>query len=305
MWRKADEVETARRGPAECRRGRHPRLPGLHYNPETGLHEAHDGRHTLHASALGLVEHFSRSWQEGAPNTHTSMFRVSLLYLGASYWSVGSRTELIDPNRAVLMRAGKEFSSRQAGNPIGRAGLLISPSPDLLDEVCRGLGTTPEAVSSRISTPATMRVRMLTQRFLMPGRDAGDAPLCGDERMIALLGESIAPAAHFRPQANPRLINRAKEVLHGFENERVSLREVAALVGTSPVYLLRLFRQAEGIPLCRYHRQLRLSRALGELRTCEDITTLAHMLGFSSHSHFTSAFHATFGLTPSDFRALH
>jgi AraC family transcriptional regulator len=39
------------------------------------------------------------------------------------------------------------------------------------------------------------------------------------------------------------------------------------------------------------------------LPTSDDLTRLAHELGFSSHSHFSNAFHRWSGRTPSAFRA--
>jgi AraC-like DNA-binding protein len=81
------------------------------------------------------------------------------------------------------------------------------------------------------------------------------------------------------------------------------LSEIAEQVGVSPVYLTQEFTRAEGIPLYRYQRRLRLARALEELPDCDSITGLALDLGFCSHSHFTSAFRSSFGLTPSEYRA--
>jgi AraC-like DNA-binding protein len=68
-------------------------------------------------------------------------------------------------------------------------------------------------------------------------------------------------------------------------------------------YLTDAFTQSEGMPLCRYRTRLRLNRALVDLPRCEDVTGLALDLGFSSHAHFSNAFKALFGLSPSAFRA--
>jgi AraC family transcriptional regulator len=59
---------------------------------------------------------------------------------------------------------------------------------------------------------------------------------------------------------------------------------------------------SKGVSLRRYVNQLRLARALIELRSVDDLTRLALELGFSSHSHFTLAFRRAFGCTPSQFR---
>jgi len=63
----------------------------------------------------------------------------------------------------------------------------------------------------------------------------------------------------------------------------------------------------EGVPLYRYQLRLRLARALDLIAQYDDLSALGLDLGFSSHSHFSAAFRAVYGRTPSEFRrsALH
>jgi AraC-like DNA-binding protein len=63
-----------------------------------------------------------------------------------------------------------------------------------------------------------------------------------------------------------------------------------------------VFRQVEGLPLYRYQLQLRLAQALDLLDDCSDLTGLALDLGFSSYSHFSTAFKQAYGLTPLAFQ---
>jgi len=73
-------------------------------------------------------------------------------------------------------------------------------------------------------------------------------------------------------------------------------------VGGSPVYLTQIFQQVEGLPLYRYQLRLRLARSLDLLAEYDDLTTLGLELGFSSHSHFSAAFRAVYGRSPSEFK---
>jgi AraC-like DNA-binding protein len=99
-----------------------------------------------------------------------------------------------------------------------------------------------------------------------------------------------------------KLVDRAKLVLSSDLARRWTLAEIAAEVRVSPVYLTQVFQQVEAMPLYRYHLRLRLARSLDLLVQYEDLTTLSMDLGFSSHSHFTSAFRQTYGRTPMEFR---
>ena len=115
---------------------------------------------------------------------------------------------------------------------------------------------------------------------------------------------SHAAGASFGRQ---RLVDRVKLVLAGDLARRWTLAEIAAELRCSPVYLTQVFQQVEGLPLYRYQLRLRLARALDLLPQYDDLTTLALDLGFSSHSHFSAAFRAAYGRSPSEFRhsALH
>ncbi len=66
----------------------------------------------------------------------------------------------------------------------------------------------------------------------------------------------------------------------------------------------RVKQQVEGLPLYRYQLRLRLARALDLLARYDDLTALSLDLGFSSHSHFSSAFRAAYGRSPSEFKKL-
>jgi AraC-like DNA-binding protein len=99
-----------------------------------------------------------------------------------------------------------------------------------------------------------------------------------------------------------KLVDRAKLVLSSNLGRRWTLAEIGGTVGVSPVYLTQVFRQVEGLPLYRYQLQLRLARALDLLDNCSDLTGLALDLGFSSYSHFSTAFKQAHGLTPLAFQ---
>lgn len=85
--------------------------------------------------------------------------------------------------------------------------------------------------------------------------------------------------------------------------ERLTLGEMAASAGLSPYYTSRVFHATAGVPLHRYLVRLRLRAALEQLAQGEsNLARLALDLGFSSHSHFTNAFRAEFGCSPSTWR---
>jgi transcriptional regulator GlxA family with amidase domain len=85
--------------------------------------------------------------------------------------------------------------------------------------------------------------------------------------------------------------------------EPLSTDEIAQLAGISRRQLERLFKQYLGALPSRYYLELRLNRARQLLRdTNSSIVQVGLMCGFSSGSHFSTAFGALFGNTPREER---
>ena len=128
---------------------------------------------------------------------------------------------------------------------------------------------------------------------------------CGLFRSLDDAALTIAAAAvHSRvAHRKRRLAARVQHYLMLHVSERVRLQDVARAMGASSGYVSEVFREIVGVPPYQYQLQLRLTRATELLGTQDDLARLALDLGFSSHSHFTTAFRHRFGDTPGSFRA--
>jgi len=130
-------------------------------------------------------------------------------------------------------------------------------------------------------------------------------PLEAEGLALTLVQRALGPRTTHAAGASvgrQKLVDRVKLVLASDLARRWTLAEIAAEVRGSPVYLTQVFQQVEGLPLYRYQLRLRLARALDLLPHYDDLTALSLDLGFSSHSHFSAAFRATYGRSPSEFR---
>ena len=120
----------------------------------------------------------------------------------------------------------------------------------------------------------------------------------------------LAAQLFFRPPEGEFFCTRAQraarervERVRTILRERVSnpppLEELGRMVGCSPFYLSRLFSQEAGMTIQQYGRQVRMERAAELLRTGKcNVTEAALEVGYNSLSHFSSAFHETFGCCP-------
>jgi AraC family transcriptional regulator len=78
-----------------------------------------------------------------------------------------------------------------------------------------------------------------------------------------------------------------------------TLEQLGAQVGCSPFYLSRTFSKEVGMTLPQFMRKLRMERAAELLRGGRhNVTEAALEVGYSSLSHFSLAFHETFGVCP-------
>ncbi|HEU5395853.1 MAG TPA: AraC family transcriptional regulator [Verrucomicrobiae bacterium] len=78
-----------------------------------------------------------------------------------------------------------------------------------------------------------------------------------------------------------------------------SLEDIGRAIGCSPFHLSRTFSAAMSRTIPQYLRQLRMERAAELLRSGKfNVTEAALEVGYSSLSHFSQAFHETFGCCP-------
>ena len=106
-----------------------------------------------------------------------------------------------------------------------------------------------------------------------------------------------------RRKPPPDAVHHIEAVLSQRWDQPLRLADLAKEAGLSVYHLCRTFRRLTGTSIHRYQNSLRLHSALEPL--CESerpLIDIALDAGFSSHSHFTSAFHAGFGQAPSQVR---
>lgn len=264
--------------------------------PATGIR-----RRTLHSSGLGRVEDFSAPANYPAPCGYSPEYQLVLPYAGAFEWHVGARTVFVDGTRVLFVTAGENYADRHVAG-CGHDSIIITPCLSTLHELCRLAVPARHPAFQHVAESTTPRMNLRCQRLRRLEASRND-PLASDELVIALLKEALAPTQRVAGASPLRVVDAAKQFLHAYLCEPISLNEIAHAVHVSGAYLTDAFTRTEGVPLCRYRVRLRLNRALVELPRCDDITQLALDLGFSSHAHFSNAFKSLYGLSPSAFRA--
>lgn len=105
-----------------------------------------------------------------------------------------------------------------------------------------------------------------------------------------------------RPEPKSSALAQVQTYLETHYAENISIDTLAQLVGLSPYYLIRSFRQQLGLPPHSYQRHWQLVQAKRSLHTDQSIADIAIAHGFYDQSHLNRAFKQTFGVTPGQYR---
>ncbi|MET0553934.1 MAG: AraC family transcriptional regulator [Vicinamibacteria bacterium] len=240
------------------------------------------------------------------PEEHAAETQLVFPYRGAYVRHLGRDEAVAEANQVLFFNAGEGY---RVGHPVpgGDASLTVRVGDAILAEIAPPAvlreAAAPQFRRQRLRIDARAQVLMALLRHSL--REGVADPLEAEGLALTLVQRALGPRTTHAADgsaARRRLVDRAKLVLAGDLARRWTLGEIAAELRASPVYLTQVFQQVEGLPLYRYQLRLRLARALDLLGEYDDLTGLGLDLGFSSHSHFSAAFGAAYGRSPSEFR---
>jgi AraC-like DNA-binding protein len=275
--------------------------------------------HSLHRSrSVSIYDVCCRpEFRQRGPEECSVGYHIVFPRSGVFLKQVAGREFVADPNHVLFFNQHEPY---RCAHPVegGDDCTVFAFRPELLREVIGyyqpGVADRPERLFEFTHTLTEQSVFFFHQRVrqcLLSGvRDALMIDECSLDLLAALMchtyqGRGIQPphrrattASVHREQAE-----KTRLLLAGRFAEDLGLEEIARAVHSSTFQLARVFHRETGLAMHQYRTRLRLRVALERLVEAEaDLTALALDLGFSSHSHFTSAFHRAFGITPSECR---
>ena len=232
----------------------------------------------------------------------------------------GDRPFTTDTCTVTYYNRGQRYT-REPMDPRGDRCEWFSVRPDVLLDVLTAVDPAavdrPEHPFRHAYGPSDAGAYAL-QRVVVRHLQSEDRPdaLAVEEAVMNVLdrvvrmayGEPAAAVAlHGDSPGNPAdavgLAHDARKFFMSRFTDSLCLEDVARALSCSVFHLCRVFRRETGTTLHRYRHQLRLRQSLEHVAEPDsDLTNIAFRLGFSSHSHFTAAFRAAFGATPSVFR---
>lgn len=191
-----------------------------------------------------------------------------------------------------------EFSCPFLAKHLGDSKAILHPVVRAAIEGCpckQVTGATVRLTSHQLQTIATLR---------QPPVYAAAQPMWYQCKALELaVTFLVQPEEEFFCSRQQRLAQeRVDQVVFLLKQnlaEPPSLEELGRKVGCSHFYLSRIFSSQTGQTITQYLRRLRMERAADLLRAREhNVTEVALEVGYNSLSHFSQAFHETFGCCP-------
>ena len=243
-------------------------------------------------------------WHEG--------FSVSAVIEGSFTYRSDAGRGLLYPGALLLGNNGRCF---QCGHEhgIGDRCVSLNVRDELFGEIAASAASTSRfrfSAPSLPPSPKALPVVAWMEALSSTGSSARREDLaCEDlalrliERVIAALsGDRRLPAAPTEREA--RRVVEAVRLVEAEAARPVDLRQMAAAAGMSKYHFLRVFRRLTGMTPHQYLISARLRRAALALASSRrPVIAVALDAGFGDLSTFNSRFRATFGLTPTQYRA--
>jgi AraC-like DNA-binding protein len=208
---------------------------------------------------------------------------VSIVPAGATVWACSERggsvsfaSLAIDPE-AIVARLGHDIP-RDA---------LRAPQLNFSDERLWQLGS------------------MLARESAQP--DAYSSLACDCLVTLLLVQLFRSDQRRFTParvaRLSPAQVRRVTEHIEAHLAERISLAELAQLVGTSQSHFSHAFKATTGLPPHRWQLEARIRQSQALLsRRRSSVADVALATGFADQSHFTRVFRRVVGETPANWR---
>jgi AraC family transcriptional regulator len=199
-------------------------------------------------------------------------------------------------HRFITVELSRSFLSRH----------LEGPPTDLHQVVRNALDGTPATSGVSTPVPLTVRQRELVASLRQPPVLASAQPLWYQAKSVELMGEFFFHDGtagelfcHRQQRVARDRVDAVQAILRRDLVQPPPLDAMAREVACSPFYLSRTFSKETGLTIPQYLRQLRMEKAAELLRTGRyNVTEVALEVGYNSLSHFSQAFHQTYGCCP-------
>lgn len=217
---------------------------------------------------------------------------------------VGSGRVLLEPNSLIIVRSGMldvHFPySALVVDPNHALGTGDRPLEAETHGVCELAAFSCAHSGSQVRRWAVSGPAFFEQLMPCFEQAAHEAPY--SPRIAEFLAGVLAGPVPFSYAGLSPKVHKMQARLSDALDRPLNLSELAAHCGLGTFAASRLFHEATGMTLRSYARRVRLRNAIARMRTDRNLTRIALDFGFCDLAHFSKAFKADFGFSPSVFR---
>ena len=234
-------------------------------------------------------------------HTHEE-FAIGVVDGGVHVSEWGGATHRTGPGGIVVNNPGDMHTGR-AGDSGGWSYRMLYPPAALLQDLAEQLGDRPTPLPAFGGPVLHDRAAAAALGRLTAALLDDAEPLESQTLFLATIGHLLRHHAVDRPRsapvrAVPDAVRRARDFLDSHAHRSVALAELAREAGLHPLYLVRVFHRAVGLPPHAYLTQLRVQRAKRLLAAGERPAAVAAQVGFGDQSHLNRHFKRMVGVTP-------
>jgi AraC-like DNA-binding protein len=226
---------------------------------------------------------------------------ISFPLISAFEYSAGKTKFQLNTNYVLFEKANTEFqvSKYDIFNTDVTLCIQFQQPPD---EFSSFFSTNAKQVSVKKRQIIT---EMLLRKFEQPSRNRNEFL---SEQLLFNILNSVLAGSHgvIDPvktnQHTIRQIDLAKEYIHAYYHNNLSITQIASAAFLSPFHFSRLFRQCTGHSPYEYLTRLRIEHAKSMLTQGRSVIETAFNTGFNSIENFSFAFSRRVGCPPSSFK---
>jgi AraC family transcriptional regulator len=184
----------------------------------------------------------------------------------------------------LFTQMAEPFALNQAFDRLRREQVIADP---LLRELGLALRAEIKNSSARFSTVYVQELAHAMAAHLLR-RYAGWEPQDAPDRSLSSLS-----------------MRHVTDYIHDHLSEKLSLPALSELIGLSPYYFARQFKQTTGTSPHQYILGLRIEQAKQQLLRGASLAQMTEQLGFADQSHLSRSFKRVTGISPQSFLASH
>lgn len=273
---------TSKTKPEQSKMWRIPKLDGVELLHGKNLTQSFP-LHTHQEYAIGVIEKGALGYFYRGENVVASQGNINLCIPGEAHTGQPAIPEgwsyrMFYFNPEFLRTIAAQSTERACDLPFFQSGVIAN---DTLAQQLFQLHVQLE----NVNTPSLERESVLLE-------------------VLAKLIKQHADKAYseYKLGQEPRAVKHIKHYLEHHYTEEISLERLSEITQLSRYYLLRVFREAVGVPPHAYLRQVRIKHAKRMLVSGQTLADVAHASGFTDQSHLTRWFKRLWGITPGQYR---